>query len=260
MVQDLGFGQEVLDNALVLMGLQTKKSADAKCDNGELDSTINQALHSLSSASPHKLYTPLHVASVLVVACKLCRGWETWKISNLHSDASNRVEFVPWNDAQLHLVGNGPTLDYYVDFLENTALNGLECSSDVKQFFETLEGDLTSLRASNQNGIMSEAKRSSIDLKVKPNHILSGVPNPSESCHRYLSGYSDYAIETRQDGIYKRRRKTGENLYFQETSHPGYLRLIEYVCYILEETNPSKLHKLVTHLENELLMIQKAAR
>jgi hypothetical protein len=259
MVQDLGFGQEVLDNALALMGRKQKPAADTKDEDGENHAT-NHVVLSLTRASPNKLYTPLHVASVIVVACKLCHKWETWKIRNLHSDTSNSLEFVPWNDTQLHLLGNGPTLDYYVDFLESTALSGLECSSNVTRFFESFERDITSQSDKKQNVTVSEPRKSSIDTKVKPNHLLSGAPNPNEIFYRYHTASSCQKDNTGLYSTYKMRRRHGEHCNSPESCHPEYLRLIEYVCYTIEETNPEKLHSLVTNLEDEFLMFQKDAQ
>ncbi|KAL7489050.1 hypothetical protein ACHAW6_014635 [Cyclotella cf. meneghiniana] len=256
MVQDLDFGQEVLNNALALMGLKLKPAADAKYEDGENDTTYHHVL-SLPSASLNKLYTPLHVASVIVVACKLCHKWETWKIRNLHSDTSNSVEFVPWNDTELHLLGNGPTLDYYVDFLENTALNGLECSGNVARFFESIERVVTSQSDKKQYVTVSEPRKSLIDTKVMPNHLLSGAPNPNELFYRSQTASFCHTNNAGLCSTYKMQRRFGEHFNSLGSRHPEYLRLIEYVCYTIEETNPAKLHSLVTNLENEMLMFRK---
>ena len=204
MVQDLGFRQHVLDTALALMGLKQERS--------------NKRDLPLVIASPDKLFTPLHVASVIVVACKSCRGWETWIINSLQFKSSD--SFVPWNDTELEVLGNGPTLDHYTNFLESTALNGTECSSEVSQFFDSFGKDLASRKETNDDELKP---KNLISATVKPNSVLAGVSTPNEPDHSNTQPYSSYS------------------------------NLIQYVCYTIEETNPVNLHRLVCVLENELL-------
>lgn len=244
MVQDFGFGQQVIDNALTLMGLHERSTINR--DKELAEHTVNV---SLVAASPDKLFAPLHVASVVVVACKFCKGWEHWRIHNLHS-ASRNVKFVPWNDKQFELLGNGPAVDYYVGFLKHTALNGTDCSSNMTQFFRGLNENVASVSEASQEGITSISEK----LAVLPNNILSGAPNHNDSSKRSTSNLSS-ATNLQQYTTSKRHRCEDPHPTC-ETLPTSYVRLIEYICYIIEETNPSKLHELVTILEEELLSYQ----
>ena len=217
MVKDLGLDQPVLDNALALMGLHPPST---------ILNTNNQSNIALAIASPSKLYTPLHVAAVIVIACKLCKGWETWKICNLNSIPDD-VKFVPWNDSQLELVSNGQALDHYVNFLKNTALNGLNCRSNVSQFFQTLDANMAPQAETTKEGTSPEPGKS----LVLPNATLCGVRNPN-------------ALKMPREGD---KDPTNEQLLSR------YSMLIEFVCYTIEVTTPAKLHELVTVFEDELL-------
>jgi hypothetical protein len=230
MVQDLGFGQQVLDNALTLMGLHQDSRASQTNPNA---SESNHVEISLSAASPKKLYTPLHVASVIIVACKLCCGWETWRISNLHCSSTN-TKFVPWNGSQINLLGNGPILNGYIGFLKSNALNGLECSDNVSQFFQTLNKNVSLQNERMPQGLASEH----VQPSVAPNTLLAGALNPN-----------DQSVDASNSSSTKK----GKYYMSREPLHPSYSRLIEYVCYSIEETNPAMLHELVLILEDEMI-------
>jgi hypothetical protein len=239
MVQDLGFNQKVVDNALALMGLQPKSSTKEKKPN-------SNATISLKVASPSNLYTPLHVAAVLVVACKLCQGWEDWIIS-IHS--SENSQCIPWNNSQLQQLGNGTALDKYIDFLQDTALNELNSSCDVSQFFQRMNDNMES---------QSENKR--VPLKtnlpsVTPNTALAGVPNPTEQPKDQMN--TSFTQKTRYYIAHKKQKKKAGKTT-SASLHSSYRRLIEYICYTIEETKPAKLHNLVLDLEAELKRIKRS--
>ena len=217
MVKDLGLGQQVLDNAMTLMGLQLSST---------IPDTNNQSNIALTVASPSKLYTPLHVAALVVVACKLCKGWETWKICNINS-ISEDVKLVPWNDSQFELISNGRAIDHYVDFLKDTALNGLHCSSNISNFFWSLNEKM----ASQNETAKEETSPESGQSLVLPNVIFCGAHNPN---------VPKTPCEGDKDSI--------KNQLLSK-----YSMLIEFVCYAIEETHPAKLHGLVTAFEDELL-------
>lgn len=239
-VRDLGFRQKVIDNALALMGLRPNYSTKEKKPN-------SIAIISLRVASPSNLYTPLHVAAVIVVACKLCQGWENWIIEITHS--SENSQCIPWNNAQLQLLGNGTALDKYIDFLQDTALNESNSNNDVSQYFQKV------------NGIMiSQYANKHVPLKhnhpsVTPNTSIAGAPNPIEQPKgQSLSTYS--ANKKRHYMIHQKQKKGTE--VTSESLHPSYRRLIEYICYTIEETKPAKLHNLVLDLEAELKRVKRS--
>jgi len=242
MMQDFGFSQTISDYTMALMGVDNvsqgiadalgcegdtdncKKprisSADLKTTNGKSPKVLPPPL---KCASPEKMYTPLHVAAVIVIGCKLCPGWESLRITNFHAGANARKSdatehsppaFVPWNESQFQLLGNGPTLNHYLDFLDETA-------------------NLILAGAANPN---------------EPNHISH--PSVFSSSHhvRYLA-----ANNIGRYTSYQCRPHNGVKVRGHKPYHPHYCRLLEYICYIIEETNSEKLHNMVEEFEEELL-------
>jgi len=136
MVQDLGFDKQVLTNALALMGDSSSKNEVGS----HFPARLNYA---------YKLYTPLHVAALIVVACKFCHDWETWNIIDICSRSKNESNaIVPWNESQFQSLKQGHQIDHYLGFLEKTAFSALDAPSQhVSDFFQSLEEDtpITSL-------------------------------------------------------------------------------------------------------------------
>ncbi|KAL7542095.1 hypothetical protein ACHAXR_013215 [Thalassiosira sp. AJA248-18] len=216
MIQDFGLDQKVFNNTMSLMGVANGSDQnavvpkDGQHNDSDSDSNIrtepSTANHDqtkknhvdlnttfpppLECASPAKLYTPLHVAAVIVVACKLCPDWERWKIHNLHAGNSDyklqsSPAFVPWNESQFQLLGNGPTLNHYMDFLDETAFNGVEPpSNNVAQFFQSLQRD-SNAKSSREKDMMFSTKPDTAPSKAKvmPNILLSGAPNPNDQAN-----------------------------------------------------------------------------
>lgn len=275
LIQDLGFDQSVLDISLKLMGVRPvsqRRAGTLKPCRTEASESIDQKIErndaghnsftpSLQCTCIKKLYTPLHVAAVIIVACKLCPGWEMWKLTNFHSrdNKSNSgtgqqpsSASVPWNEAQLSLLGNGLTLDHYVSFLDSIALRSRQPSDEVAQFFQALERDMTTQLPVNDS-MLSTSKTFIPQKKTKvlPNEILSGASNPNEpkpSLHSATS-FSQYQIANNigRYTFYQYRGK--RKLRGIKPYHPHYCRLLEYVCYIIEETDPEKLHSVVEMFE-----------
>ncbi|KAL3761959.1 hypothetical protein ACHAWU_010136 [Discostella pseudostelligera] len=293
-IQDLGFDQRVLDISLALMGVRTvsrdrSRALDRRLSDNHTESsnsTIEQIERNdvrcnplpppLQCAHFKKLYTPLHVAAVIIVACKLSPGWETWQFTNLHrgADMSNvdagqqpSPAFVPWQEAQLPLLGNGSTLNHYLNFLENSAFSSVDPTDEVAQFFQNLERGMTTQLSTNASKPLVPQRKH----PILPNELLSGASNPNEptlspnsdtsplhtQCQiaNNIGRYTAYQRFERKKG--RRRRATREvEVRDLKPYHPHYCRLVEYVCYIIEEADPEKLHSMVEDLEVELLMTE----
>ena len=297
MVQDLGFDQQVLDNVMSLMGVVNNSSSklggvkeENQDDDNESDDRAgsisgvdtakkNQAISDhhpppLTCVSAAKLYTTLHIAAVIVVACKFCPHWETWKITNLHSkssqsnaaDAKSQPQqvFVPWNESQFQLLGNGQSVNNYLNFLESAAFNGIDAPAGVSQFFQSLLRDSNTQSSKEKDNMMSSATKPTVTqnkARVTPNIILSGAPNPNEPSN---SSDIDSSKSSSHDE-HKKVNNMGRYTFYQYTIHnnkkvlgikpyhPHYCRLLEYICYIIEETNTGKLHDMVHVIEEELL-------
>lgn len=140
MVQDVGFDKQVLTNVLALMGDSSSRNA--------VGSYFPKRLKFAD-----RLYTPLHVAALIVVASKFCPDWETWDVINISSDSkkkSNSGACVPWSESQFQLLKNGRQIDHYLDFLGNTAFSSNDDapSHHMSNFFQGLEEDMPTIAAS----------------------------------------------------------------------------------------------------------------
>ena len=273
MVRDFGFDQRVLDNTLALMGVEsscswgkeackTEDDSDhqIECRDASVSQTsehcvkLDSTLASLKCMTPDKLYTPLHVAAVIMLACKQCPGWETWKIANLHAapntnDSGSAMQslsaFVPWNESQFHLLGNGPTVDYYLDFLHETAFNGLEPSTRVTRFFQSLKRDTNEdLFAGNNRECTVRAM--TVNKKIAPCVILAGAPNPNDHNALLSTSISLTSAHAQHSTTNNIERHSNDCKYPQ---HSHYFHLLEYICFIIEECNTRKFHGMIEELE-----------
>ncbi|KAL3809371.1 hypothetical protein ACHAXA_004374 [Cyclostephanos tholiformis] len=287
MIRNFGFGQTILDNTMALMGVDYNAShgtADAPendgCGNSRSSSADLRTTNDespkvlpppLMCALPEKLYTPLHVCAVIVIACKLCPGWESWKITNLHARAHARhcdamdhspPACVPWNESQFQLLGNGPTINHYLDFLEVTAFRGLEPSAKVTQFFRSLDRAMEHHPSLNEDAHFAKPIAVTNKAQVTPNLILAGATNPNEPSLKskpsdFSSSHLDQYLAANNIGrytSYQHRTGNGLKVPAHKPFHPHYCRLLEYICYIIEETNTEKLQDMVEEFENKLLV------
>jgi hypothetical protein len=198
-VTDLGLHQRILDLTLSLMGLYAPPPAyPTDIDRDPKEPTWLPS--PLNGAHPEKLASPLHVMAVVVVACKMCRGWEQWKIrfsqstslssptsqspsgfraskeeDSTRGDKENRfqLKFTPCDLDQVKLVGNGKMLEDYLDHIEQVYGNDMSYIHSFDSFFSSLDS--------------GENRRSRILTNVdaphvKPNGILAGGRNPNTPC------------------------------------------------------------------------------
>lgn len=293
MVQDFGFDQTVFNNTMALMGIPNDDSKSSVAKQGEEEGSdesknatedqirsqtnaTNKLPPQLDCASPEKLYTPLHIAALIVIACKLCPGWESWRITNLHANTkinnnsnvdngdSSEPKHVPWNEAQLQLIGNGPTLNHYLNFLEETAFGEVTPSTKMTQFFQTLEKDMKQAHMPNdqkgKNGEKIALPKNSAN--VTPNLILSGAHNPNIPTDSSSPLYAQYqtANNIGKYTSYQYRMQGNKKILGHEPYHPHYCRLLEYICYIIEEPKTAMLHNMVEEYEKELLLPHRTKR
>ena len=188
-------------------------------------------------------------------------------MSNVDAGQQPSPAFVPWQEAQLPLLGNGSTLNHYLNFLENSAFSSVDPTDEVAQFFQNLERRITTqLSAKSSKPLIPQRKH-----PILPNELLSGASNPNEATlspnsdtspqhaqyqiANNIGRYTAYQRFERKKG--QRRRATREvKVRGLKPFHPHYCRLVEYVCYITEEADPEKLHSMVEDLEVELLMAE----
>jgi len=139
MVQDVGFDKQVLTNTLALMGDLSSRNAVGSHFPKRLDFA-------------DKLYTPLHIAALIVVACKFCPDWEAWDVINIFSSSKKKsIDFcIPWSESQFQSLTNGRQIDHYLDFFGNTAFSANDDapSHEMSNFFQGLEEDMPTLSSS----------------------------------------------------------------------------------------------------------------
>ncbi|KAL7463707.1 hypothetical protein ACHAXS_004064 [Conticribra weissflogii] len=265
MVKDFGMDQEVLDKVMSLMGVNRDNELHASENDSDniKKSNGSKSIPDLKIAHYESLFTPLHIAAVIVVACKLCPGWETWKITRRFPDEMNDsntrkthpkvVPFIPWNVPQLQLLGNGPSLEQYLKFMEQIAFNKLVVPHDkLTNMLSSLPNDAF------DSAIQYDAACATEKFKVTPNLVLAGepikkVPSTSTAGTQKLSRMEKYnsSYESHHYYLYG-----GRKILPTEPYSPHYCRLVEYICFVIEEPKPSRLHCLVEKIEDELFSIK----
>ena len=252
MVRALGLQQQVLDNALALMGGSEAAKASIKEEGGsekndEASESQKFAIPALKCAALGNLYTPLDVASVIIVACKCCPGWENWRISTRScegvTDPDQLTSFVPWNEQHLCLLENGPSVDHYLNFLQSSGF--VRGDQKCKMYWQSLEKNLSDpdMDLGDPNTDTAVLNSSNVLSVVEGNRVLSGAPNPNEE----LDAGSKNDGQEQEPFLYKR--------YQQSSKKPpdaNYARLVEFICYVIQEPRPIELHKSVERIEDEL--------
>ena len=343
-----GFGQKVLDNTLALMGLYElpKEERDNDRKKGSSNIDINQPNGrdglvrpwlpaALELASPDSLFSPLHVMAVVVVAVRMCRGWENlalampdqmtsgtendskcfsidaaikmaedsdssksshngkndviynslggarsllvkkkgWKKGNDDNVACSGLKFIPWNERQLQLVSNGPTLDSYLEFLDKSVFYDEPVLKRYEDIMGTIRELLTGEHAKNElhgseTPVRARKQRrlhSSVEAAVRPYRILIGAPRPGIKPldelrtsigrgRRYLD-----LLRRKPEAVWADANGLGAYVLYPRGGfskglrpvHPHYGLLIE-LCASICDANPDHLHKLVQRLDVEI--------
>lgn len=163
-VCDLGLSQRVLDISLSLMGFEVtrrsssthtsinnqNKSGDDEEEEEENNNDQSQFqfdIHTflpapLKNASVDKIASPVHIMAVIVVACKMCFGWEQWKVHlSPHVMFSNNLL-----DERKDNGGKGKNV-------KNNNSDGDDDSSS-----HSSDSDIEVLSKSNNNGTKNESK------------------------------------------------------------------------------------------------------
>jgi hypothetical protein len=282
LIRDLGFGKRVFDYALALMGFETTAPPQSW-----LPAPLEQA-------RPENLWSQAHVLAVIVVACKMVPGWETRpyptdragktpllsedsgfaKTSERQKTLAPRDRFVPYNDQHIRFLENGPSLEGYVDFVEENIFT--EEASDgpiFPEFTARLKADKPKTDAVEQDS------HDDTTAAVLPNPILFGARNPNQprkmwrkqkyhswnlSLENSRAKWSDanalneYVVYTDRQShalvtqhIQEGHRNSSIRLT-PEPFHPHYATLIEYMSY-KTSVKPSKIHCVVSKLDEEVL-------
>lgn len=275
LVRVLGFEQRVLDFSLALMG----RLKDAPNDIW-LPPTLN-------SARPDRLWTQAHVLAVIVVACKMTPGWETWTYPKPGGSVASKAKqklpteggtkrqktlskgarFIPYNDPHLRLLGNGSDLNDYLDFLESNVFESLDRSSAFADFAGLLRAE----EPIDKDEVIPVGGST-----IRQNPILLGAPNPNQPSNMWrrqklhdwnlrlgkskalwadANALGEYPLYTngRSHVVYRRIR----NARYEATQptpepfHAHYGTLLEYIAY-RTNVKPSKIHAVVHDLDEEV--------
>jgi hypothetical protein len=137
LVADLGLGQRVVDISWSLIGHLPARHIYVQV--GEKTDPNNWSPPPLQRAHPKNIRCTEDCCAVIVVACKMCSGWESWQClqppfqhrkeplpvaaawnNGEDKEAPKAVQrLIPWNGAQFCLVKNEHISDYLDLFEEN---------------------------------------------------------------------------------------------------------------------------------------------
>lgn len=259
LVADLRLGQRVLDIALALTGSKPSNKASLWLPAP------------LQRTNPRKVSTPEHALAVIVVACKMCPGWESWSYVRIPpkrkattSDKSAEQRFVPWNEKQFSLLRDDNISDY-LDFLEEVILVKNEKDRGaIPQFSALLEKSCKKHGSSDfTNNVEEELEREYNDegnvahtVKSDVEVVLPSVSNEKhkELLHRHPKNYLPYL--TYPDKQNHTHKLTGQSTLTPEPFHSYYTRLVEYVAYKVRVA-PHRIHALVTYIDEEIVELCK---
>ena len=247
-IADLGLSQKVLDYSLALMGLFTpeEKTLGSKI---WLPPTLNVA-------SPGRLVSPIHILAVIVVACKMCKGWEKWSIfirkQNLAKSGDGVMQslgqrFVPSSESHLNLVNNGDLLEQYFDFLEESVAPAISQVPQYEHLLASWGNFLT------DQGMLKPQSNSI----VQPCSAIAGIHNPLLQIAddaREANGYGNYTVYDDFRSHTHTIARTDKSVNSSPPFHSHYGLLIEYISYVFS-VEPSELHYVVACCDEELVKL-----
>ena len=284
LVKDLGFGKQILDRSLALMGILTHVPSHV-WHPGPLE-----------GARPQNLATAAQVLAVIAVACRMTPGWETWAypgpmalaLSNNQMDESDdeivdfqkreqeekrrRVEsessrFVPYNEEHVRLLRNGPLVEGYLDFLEDHILDEIEAI--FPRFRSTLKTPNLEKTAWSSDSRDEEKVVQRQVLKESWNPFCPERPWRRQKMHDWklrlkrkraqwadANGLGEYVIYADPDTHAKDMKRVGKRkrISIPEPFHSQYGLLLEYMSY-KANVSPSKIHAAIVVLDDEVLRL-----
>jgi hypothetical protein len=227
-IQRIGLPTKVLLYALSMMGFCTKKLTSNDYISQELSKiSFNEQYlpPSLPKASPENLLTTTDVIAVIVIACKLCHGWEFWSYKNFYCTGNksdyrstknkNQMNFasgihnsneavaqgsrlIPWNDCQLRLLTNFATMSY-LDFFDDTVFIDCPYRKNFEGFLQWLDHHRSRLSSS----LVEEDNYSSFSSADQGESVISN----DTLLYGALSGYDNSSF-IRQDACDKNRQES----------------------------------------------------
>lgn len=274
LIDDLGFDKQILVRSFALMGILKQAPA-------------NMWLPApLQGARPENLWSTAHVLAVIVVACKMTPGWETWvyplptgprkdqikaveNILDYQEDeratkrrrtelAKNR--FVPYNEENFRLLTNGPMMEGYLDYLEDNILDEKEAIfPNFRSLLKTTIGEEVSASTGNEVAVRRQpALKESRDpfgrkriWKRQKFHDWYFRLGKKRARWADANGLGEYVIYTDPRASGDGRAKPTP---LPEPFHPQYGLLIEYLSH-KSNVKPSKIHAVVAVLDKEVMRL-----
>lgn len=276
LIDDLGFGKEVLYRSLALMGILNDPPQDLWLPAP------------LVGALPKNLATTAQVLAVIAVACRMTPGWETWvypgpfgrdetmingraeKASKRQRAEAESIRFVPCNEDNFQLLRNGTLVEGYLDYLEDIVLD--EEEAIFPRFRSTLgpPNQEATVANSTETRKTETVVQKPQAMKVSRNPLRPERIWRRQKLHDWklnvkrkrarwadANGLGEYLIYEDPLSHAEDRKRTGiRRNPTPEPFHPQYGLLIEYISY---KTNvkSSKIHAAITVLDDEVLRIMR---
>lgn len=264
LVTNLGFNQRVLDIAMSLIGQPSGTESDSTLPL-QLETADKWLPGSLQRAHPRRIKSTEYALAVIVVACKMCPGWETWsygppaaeakEIRNnqkdgkgLSANASSR-RFVPWNEEQFKLMRD-EDISGYLDFYEETMLDRVDRVGSVRPFpaFSALLDKACEVNKTRSGKAASRGISSKDDDSSEPETEDTSTQHPTKPDFSTYISYPDKLSHTRYTPNQEKITLTAEPF------HRCYARLVEYVAY-KSHMAPDKIHTIVADLDEEVVAL-----
>ena len=276
LIDDLGFGKEVLYRSLALMGILRDPPQDLWLPAP------------LLGALPKNVATTAQVLAVIAVACRMTPGWETWvypgpfgrdealksgraeKATKRRRAEAESSRFVPYNENNFQLLRNGPLVEGYLDYLEDVILD--EKEAVFPRFRSTLHSPNQEATVANS----TEMERT--EAVVQKPRAMKESRNPlrperiwrRQKLHDWklgvrrkrarwadANGLGEYLIYDDPLSHAEDRKRMGiKRNPTPEPFHPQYGLFIEYMSY-KSNVKSSKIHAAITVLDDEVLQMMR---
>jgi len=246
-LKDMGLNQRVLNICYALMGIP-------HCS----DRTTQEYPKALKGAAIGNLASSAHLIAVIVVACRLTRGWSTWickrhsglsgtstnndtSSSDKHETSLQCKRFIPWTSSQLQLIGNGEMVQDYLNFFDSFFAKSITVKQKDR-FREWLGESYDDFLAN-----LSHSKGS----ELRPMSIPSYVVDLSDQRKIDASSLRSSASLDGDEYVFYDRVSSHAYNCNPLPYHPQHGLLVEYMAHKCG-AEPSDIHLLVHSLDAEI--------
>ena len=226
LVHDMKLGQRVLDLSLGLMGQQL------------VSDVVGDTLMPFAITQSTELQSYEEVVALVVVACKMCPGWETWKF-----EYNNKIPLI--QESALGVI----SAEDYFDFFEKNIL-GNGANSEVADFFEEENGE-DSIDTTNSTTTTEITHRCGAKVICEQNpNTPSNIP---ATRHQYRY---DWQLRLgKRKATWMESNGAGKYLVVDSKYHedypPHYTSLLEMVAHAAG-TPPIMLHQVVVEYDKRI--------